>query len=119
VKRLLAAMLATVTLLVACAKPIPAEHRDLVGQWAGDGMVLAISADGRLAYRREKAGGNVSIDASIQEIGAGRFTAGLGPMSTEFKVDRPPRLENGAWTMTVDGVELHRRDAGAPPQVER
>jgi hypothetical protein len=119
VKRRVAALVVVVALLAACAKPIPAEHRAMVGEWEGEGMVLAISADGRLAYRRNKAGGNVSIDAPIQEIGAGRFTAGVGPLTTEFKLDRAPRLENGAWTMTVDGVVLHRRDAAAPPQVER
>jgi hypothetical protein len=119
VKRGVAALLVATALLGACAKPIPAEHRALVGAWEGDGMSLEISADGRVAYKRNKAGGNVSIDAPIQEIGPGRFTAGLGPMTTEFKIDRAPRLENGAWKMTVDGVVLHRRDAGLPPPVER
>ena len=118
-KRRVAALLVAAALLGACAKPIPAEHSAMVGEWEGEGMQLAISADGRLAYRRNKASGNVSIDAPIQEIGPGRFSAGIGPLATEFKVDRAPRLENGAWTMTVDGVELHRRDAGAPPPVER
>jgi hypothetical protein len=119
VKRRVAAMLVALAWLGACAKPVPPEHSAMVGEWEGEGMQLAISADGRLAYRRNKASGNVSIDAPIQEIGPNRFTAGLGPMSTEFKIDSAPRLENGAWTMTVDGVVLHRRDAGAPPQVER
>jgi hypothetical protein len=118
-KRRLAALLVAAALLAACAKPIPAEHRDLVGLWEGPGMQLQISADGRLAYRRQKGSGNVSIDAPIQEIGANRFTAGVGPMTTEFRIDRAPRLENGAWTMTVDGVALRRRDDGALPQVER
>jgi len=118
-RRVLALLVAAVALLAACAKPIPAEHRALVGTWEGEGMLLDITADGRLAYRRDKAGGNVSLDAPIQEIGPGGFTAGVGPLTTEFKLDRGPRLENGAWTMTVEGVVLHRRDAGLPPPVER
>jgi len=117
--RRLAALLVAAALLAACAKPIPAGHRDLVGTWDGPGMQLEITADGRLAYHRQKGSGNVSIEAPIQEIGAGRFTAGLGPMTTEFRIDRAPRLENGAWTMTVDGVALVRRDGGAPLPVER
>jgi hypothetical protein len=121
VSRRLAALLAGAALLVACAKPIPAEHRELVGHWEGPGMVLQISADGRLAYKRHKAGGNVSIDAPIQELGASGFSAGVGPLTTQFKLDRAPRLDNGAWTMTVDGVVLVRRpDTGpAPVDVER
>jgi hypothetical protein len=118
-KRRLAALLVAAAWLAACAKPIPAEHRDLVGTWEGPGMQLDITADGRLAYRRQKSNGNVSLDAPIQEIGADHFSAGLGPMSTQFHIDRAPRLDNGTWTMTVDGVALHRRDDGAPPQVER
>jgi hypothetical protein len=113
------ALLVAAALLVACAKPIPAEHRAMVGEWEGEGMLLAISADGRLAYRGPMAGANLPLDPPFQELGPGRFTAGVGPLTTEFKLDRAPRLENGAWTMTVDGVVLHRRDAAAPPQVER
>lgn len=117
-RRALALFVAAIALLAACAKPVPAEHRALVGTWEGQGMLLEIAGDGRLAYRRNKAGGNVSLEAPIQEIGPGRITAGVGPLTTEFKLDRAPRLENGAWTMTVDGVVLYRRDAGPPP-VER
>ena len=117
-KRRIAALLALVALLVACAKPIPAKHRDLVGDWEGPGMELRISADGRLTYRRTKANGNVSIDAPIQEIRADGFSAGVGPMTTQFKLDRAPRLENEVWTMTVDGVELVRRADSGPPPVE-
>jgi hypothetical protein len=118
-KRRLAALCVAAAMLAACAKPIPAEHRDMVGTWEAQDRVLQISADGRLAYRRKNAGGDVSIDAPIQQIAPGRFTAGVGPLVSEFKLDQPPRLENGAWTMTVDGVVLHRTDVATPPQVER
>ena len=36
------------------------------------------------------------------------------PFSTTFVVSQPPRLVDGAWKMTVDGVELTRR-AGLRP----
>jgi hypothetical protein len=113
VKRWVAALLVAMALLAACAKPIPAEHRDLVGTWEGPGMTLQVTADGRLSYHRNKAGGDVSIQAPIQQISPGRFTAGVGPLVTEFKLDRAPTLENGVWTMTVDGVALHRTDVAA------
>ena len=114
-----AALLLALALVTACAKPIPSEHRAMVGTWEAPGMVLQISADGNLAYRREKDGSSVSIDAPVQQIGAGKFTAGIGPLVSEFRLDQPPRLENGVWSMTVDGVALRRTDFVAPPPVER
>jgi hypothetical protein len=32
----------------------------------------------------------------------------VGPFNTTFVVSKPPQLEGGKWTMTVDGVELTR-----------
>jgi hypothetical protein len=116
-KRLAALLL--VVLLAACAKPIPAEHRDLVGTWEAPDMFLQVTADGRLAYRRKKAGGDVSIDAPVQQISPGKFTAGVGPLVSEFRIDQAPHLENGVWKMTVDGVALHRTDVAAAPPVGR
>jgi hypothetical protein len=117
VRRLAALVL--VALLAACAKPIPPEHRDLVGTWEAPEMLLQVTADGRLAYRRKKAGGDVSIDAPIQQISPGKFTAGVGPLVSEFRIDQAPHLENGVWKMTVDGVALHRTGVAATAPVER
>ena len=100
--RRFSALLLALALLTACAKPIPAEHRDMIGTWEAPGMVLQITADGNLAYRREKDGSSVSINAPVQQISAGKFTAGIGPMASEFRLDKPPRLENG--------VRLRERD---------
>ncbi|MGH8029499.1 MAG: hypothetical protein ACREO3_06160 [Arenimonas sp.] len=117
-KRGALAALAALTLLGGCAKPIPAEDRELVGTWEAPGMRLSITADGSLAYERNKAGGNVSIDAPIQQIRPDGFTAGVGPLTTDFKLERAPHAEQGAWTMTVDGVVLTRRAGTGPAPVE-
>jgi hypothetical protein len=34
---------------------------------------------------------------------------GIGPISTTFMVSVPPHQEGGDWKMTVDGVELTRK----------
>jgi hypothetical protein len=102
-------------LLAACAKPVPAEHRDMVGLWEAPEMRLLITADGSLDYKRVQGGSSVSINAPIQQIRADGFSAGLGPMSTEFRIDQRPKLVDGVWTMKVDGVLLRRTDAPATP----
>lgn len=119
VKRRASALLVLLAMLTACAKPIPPEHRDLVGTWEAPQLRLAIAANGRLDYERKTTTGNVSIDAPIQELRADGFSAGLGPLTTQFRIDRAPHVENGVWTMTVDGVVLRRRADGDVPQVER
>jgi hypothetical protein len=100
------------TLLAACAKPLPAEHKDLVGTWKAPDMLLVITADGRVSYKRVRGGNDVSLDAPIQDVGSDGFSAGLGPMTTQFRIDqRPMQREDGTWTMTIDGVVLTRTDA--------
>jgi len=110
--RILRSCLAALLLLTACAKPLPSEQRDLVGLWEAPEMRLLITADGSLEYKRIKGGGSVSINAPIKEFHEGGFSAGIGPLTTEFKLDRRPHQEGGIWKMTVDGVELQRRDDG-------
>ena len=111
----LAALLAVATLLAACAKPLPPENRDLVGWWEAPGMKLVITAEGNVSYERVGPNGNVSIDAPMQQVRKDGFSVGVGPMTTDFRLDKPPHAENGVWTMTVDGVVLTRRDEGAQP----
>ena len=71
--------------------------------------------DGRCVYERRRGSGNVSIDAPIQRFEGDNFVVGLGPIATTFIVSKPPRLADGKWTMTVDGVELTR--TSSPGQV--
>lgn len=112
-KRILAPIvLSAALLLAACAKPLPPEQQDFVGLWEAPEMRLLITADGSLDYKRIKGGGSTSINAPIQGFTASGFTAGLGPLKTEFKVSQRPHLVDGVWKMTVDGVELTRQEGG-------
>lgn len=108
---LLAACLA---LLAGCGKPVPADRIAYVGDWQAPDMRLAISADGRVLYKRRKGSSTTSLDVPLQRFEGHNVVAGLGPMTTTFVVSAPPRLDDGVWSMTVDGVRLTRRPGQAP-----
>ena len=97
-----------VLILAACSKPVPVEKADYVGKWRGPTMVLLISQDGRVVYKRARNGGIVSIDAPIKRFEGDDFIVGVGPVATTFVVANPPHLNGENWKMTVDGEELTR-----------
>lgn len=102
--------------LMACAKPIDAEHMAYVGYWRGETMSLSISADGRVNYARKHGSGHTTINAPLVKFVGNDFVVGVGPMTTTFVVSDPPRLVEGVWRMTVDGEALTRSGAAiAPP----
>jgi hypothetical protein len=104
-----AALLAV--LLAACAQPLPAEKMQYAGEWRGTATWLVITPQGYCEYRRVRGNGSVEINAPIKHFEGDNFVVGVGPMTTTFVVSKPPRLEEGRWTMTVDGVELVRVSA--------
>jgi hypothetical protein len=101
---LTAALLAI--MLVACAKPLPAERAPYVGVWRGGPMLLVVVAGGRVAYQRKEGNRSTSVNAPVKEFKGDNFVVGVGFMSTEFVVSAPPHEERGIWHMTVDGVEV-------------
>lgn len=103
---LLAVVAAT---LVACAKPLPADKSHYVGEWKHRLMVLSISQDGKVRYRRLVEGGSKSVEGPLQGFDGDDFRVGVGPMTTTFDVTVPPhRTADHSWRMTVDGLELIR-----------
>lgn len=105
-RHLLIALL--LALLAACGIPVPKEKAAYVGRWQAEGIHLEISAAGRVVFRRERGNASMSLDAPLQAFNGNDFKAGVGPMSTEFKVSVPPHQVGAEWRMTVDGVELVR-----------
>ena len=100
-------------LLAACSQPLPQDKLAYAGSWRGPGMALDISTGGEVRYRRVKGNANTSIDAPIKAFHGDDFEVGIGPLTTRFAVSKPPTLEDGRWTMTVDGVTLTRPATGA------
>ena len=102
----LAALLAL--FLAACAEPLPETRQEYAGEWRAEGVRLLITPDGRCQYERRREGGSVTINAPILRFEGDDFVVGFGVFNTTFVVSKPPRIESGAWKMTVDGVELTR-----------
>lgn len=114
--RIVAALL--VTLLAACSKPLPVERSTYVGEWQGGPISLDIYADGRVVYLHKEGNSTRSIDAPLKEFKGDNFIVGVGFISTEFVVTKPPHEDGGLWKMTVDGVEVTRAPTQLP-DVER
>jgi hypothetical protein len=95
-------------LLVACSSPLPADRAAYVGEWEGTGMVLEIDHDGQVYYERMSNGSRRSVNMPLIRFEGANFVVGFGPFTTTFIVSSPPHESNGAWLMTVDGVELTR-----------
>ena len=94
--------------LVACSIPIPADRAAYVGEWEGTGMTLEIDQGGQVYYKRVESGSSRSIDMPLVRFEGANFVVGFGPFTTTFVVSIPPHESNGAWLMTVDGVQLMR-----------
>jgi hypothetical protein len=120
-KRLAFAFIAAcVLLLAACSQPLPPTKLSYAGEWQASHVYLLITPDGRVEYKRQRDGGNVSIEAPIKAFEGDNFLVGVGPFTTTFVVSQPPRQgEDGKWKMTVDGVELTRTSAFGEVQALR
>lgn len=96
--------------LAACGKPVPQDKQAYVGTWSSEQMLLQISQEGRVVYKRKVGdNGSKSMDAPIKDYKGNDIVAGVGPLETTFVVSVPPHQDAGAWKMTVDGVELTRQ----------
>lgn len=99
------------SLLMACSKPLPADKQNYSGTWqSADGRVnLIITPEGRVEYSNKQPNSSSSVSAPITEFNGDSFSAGIGPLATEFKVSQAPKnTPDGTWTMTVDGRELNK-----------
>lgn len=110
VSQVLVSALFVLALACGSLESTPPPNRDFVGAWASkDGNhVLAISVDGDVSYRKSEDGIHTSIDAPAQVWGDSSFTVGAFGVTTNFTIDVAPRLVEGVWTMTIDGVEYTR-----------
>jgi hypothetical protein len=80
-------------------------------------MVLIISQDGKVRYKRQKGASSTSIEAPLRKFEGDSFNVGIGLMNTTFVVSRPPHLEGNNWKMVVDGVELTRTGRGTVQRI--
>lgn len=101
------------SLLAACANPVPPDKSEYVGEWKGLAMALLITQDGSVAYKRLKGGVTTSISGPLKRFDDDNVVVGFGFFSTTFEVSVPPHQDGADWKMTVDGVELTRVQGSA------
>ncbi len=106
---------ASLAFLAGCGEPLPKDKAAYAGEWRASDMRLLITPDGRCEYERRSGSGTRSISAPIRGFEGDNFVVGVGMVSTTFVVSSPPRMVEGKWKMTVDGVELTRM--GVPGEV--
>lgn len=95
--------------LVGCAKPLPAEKVAYAGTWtSADSRVnITITPEGRVEYSNKQPGKSSSVSAPIKSFNGDNFDAGIGPLTTAFKVNQPPKQDQqGNWFMIIDGHTL-------------
>jgi hypothetical protein len=101
--------------------PVPEERLDYVGIWEGDGMTLAVAAEGTVHYLRSDDDGTRRLEAPLVRFEGDDIVAGFAGIESRFAVEVPPHEGEDGWEMTVDGVRLVRvsRDTGpdrSPPR---
>jgi hypothetical protein len=89
---------------------VPPEKSAYVGDWQGKAMRLAIAQDGKIEYKRDRPGKNLSIHIELVRFDGDNFEAGANTewfkVASTFVVSKPPYRDGDKWKMVVDGVEL-------------
>ena len=97
-----------VMLLVGCSEPLPNDRMDYAGTWRNENIVLMITKEGRVDYKKCVGKVNTSISAPIKAFKGDDFEVGVGPFATVFKVSKPPYRDGKDWKMVVDDQVLTR-----------
>src|SRR5687768_11180009 len=108
----LAVAAASLAFLTQCTSEVPPDKLEYVGHWQAPQMRLLITHDGSISYDKKDDSSSLSVKLSLRSFSSTGFTAGFGPFTTNFEVERPPRHDGTRWTMSVDGVELSKVEDG-------
>ncbi len=113
--RYLVSGLAACCLLFACTgEPLPDDMLEYAGSWVTTRteqvvVHLSITAGGQIDYEKRDGGSTTSLNGPIQSYTGDDFTVGVGCANTTFEVSEAPnQLQDGTWTMVVDGRRLIR-----------
>lgn len=99
--------------LVACSKPLPTDKSNYAGTWvsADSRVSIIITPEGRIEYSNQQPGKSTSVSSPIKSFNEQGFEAGVGPLTTEFKVTQAPTQDSqGNWFMVVDGYTLAKSE---------
>jgi len=89
--------------------PLADDQMIFTGEWLGkEGTVIRIQPNGRADFKGKRStitGGRVSIKGESMSIGILGF-------SKSWRIDARPHLEDGNWTMQLDGERFVRKSEG-------
>jgi hypothetical protein len=91
------------------AQPLKANQIVYAGEWTGNhGTYIAIRPNGSGDFRSRHStvtGGKVAIEKDVLSIG-------LMGLSKKWHIDSPPHMEDGEWSMKLDGEVFRRKSTG-------
>ncbi|QUV92905.1 hypothetical protein [Chloracidobacterium aggregatum] len=118
----IAVILGVILLAGSGGSGIPSDKQAYVGDWSGSEATLSIKPDGKVFWERRTGSSSSKIEnVPIRRFIGDDFEVGVGPFTTRFAVQSPPKLTAGRWTMTVEGVQLTRAgtSSGGPSGGDR
>lgn len=83
-----------------------------VGNWEGLGVALRIAPDGTVGYERKTGAVKKTINGKLTRFDGDDIVVNA-LINVTLKVGAPPAEANGTWTMTVEGVKVHRTGDGS------
>jgi hypothetical protein len=89
---------------------LPTDKQAYEGVWSSKEVILKITADAKVEYKKSIPGLETSINAPINKFEGVHFVVGALGMNTTFVVSNPPHKDGDIWKMTVDGVELSKEE---------
>ena len=105
----IAVILGVILLAASGGGGIPSDKQAYVGDWSGSDATLSIKPDGKVFWERRTGSSSSKIEnVPIRRFIGDDFEVGVGPFTTRFAVQSPPKLTAGRWTMTVEGIQLTR-----------
>lgn len=94
--------------LLAQADPIPSDKLPFVGNWGGPGLNLSIDKDGGVRYSRATTGKPVNFTGDFVAFRGNNLEVRVGEKLVVIEFAKGPTPNDGAWSATVDGVNVSR-----------
>ncbi|MCO7226530.1 hypothetical protein [Pleionea sp. CnH1-48] len=101
-------LLISLGLLQACTQPLPSNKHHYAGHWKNHQTSLQISTEGRLNYQSTKA--QQEYSGSVDQLTDKAIKVSHWFSKQSLIVNEPPYLEDGYWTMIINGEKVFRTD---------
>jgi hypothetical protein len=106
-------LVAAVLLAAACATPVPVEREAFIGAWDGPGLLLVITPEGWMYYRRVKPRSSSTYRGPVKDLTDDAIVGSAFFFRVRLPVDTVPYYDGSRWRMVLDGVALVKSDRPA------